>query len=165
MDNEKERVVFVEFSSVDGTPMIAETHETHANGVTSHDYGFEISKKWGLLSHYLGMGPVSPVELHQSFLNQEPVESVYWASPEVEIKEVSSMCVRLDALPESYTPEKLFNTLDVIECESGMVYCSVCDDWMPDYSPDYCEHIWPCRKCDIVSTPDERCTCTFEEED
>jgi hypothetical protein len=154
--------VFVEFSATDGTPYQVLTQEPHAHGLTCHDYGFDLSKKYGLLYHYLGMGPAeSTIELHDGIIVGEdgthiPIETIYWAAPGIAVKECSR-CKRLDTLPEKYTPEKLFDGWTAMNCEYGVIWCSECDDCFPDNPADYCEHVWECFICDVISTPDERC--------
>lgn len=46
--------------------------------------------------------------------------------------------------------------------EDKAVYCSECDDWLPDEYP--CDHIWWCSKTGWWSTPSERCGCKDMEE-
>lgn len=159
MDSEKERVVFVEFNS-DGTPWEVITQEHCYGYVRGHDYDFAVSKRYGLLFHESGSGPASAIKVYQSFQNDTPVTSSYWAPPDVGVEEVGT-CIRLEALPDEYTPEKLF---DGIECAGQMVWCSVCEDWTPDNCMDFCEHVWYCLDCNETSTPDERCECKEDEE-
>lgn len=44
------------------------------------------------------------------------------------------------------------------------VYCSECDDWLPDTNDDPCDHVWWCDKTCWWSTPSERCDCKDREQ-
>lgn len=158
MDPENETVVFVEFD--DEHPNSVITQEQHKWGTSYNYYDFEQSKRYGTLYHLSGFGSLYPLQLGQAFIRRDgqdiPVERVYWAIPDIQVEE-QGMCRRLEALPEQWTAEKLFDGAKVINAECGILWCSECEDYLPDYVPDYCKHIWECWICNEVSTPDERC--------
>lgn len=159
MGDHEGNIVFIEFDQ-DNRPYQVMTHESHAHGVTCHDYDFAYSKKYGeLLYHYTGMGPAESIELTDGFMvdeqgNQIPVDTIYWVAPGIEIKE-SPRSKRLENLPEPYTLENLFR--DATNCHYGIVWCAECEDSMPDDEYQFCEHVWYCKVCEELSTPDDRC--------
>jgi hypothetical protein len=75
---------------------------------------------------------------------------------------------RLRQLPMSFSDMKpgwdLLDWLKWNAIETDAVYCSACDDWLPDTSNAPCDHVWWCDKNGWWSTPSERCKCKDREE-
>jgi hypothetical protein len=157
-----EKIVYVEFDD-DGHPHSAMTHETDRRGeISVNDYDVAISKRFGLLYHLSGFGgSEDTITLQQPMHRNEdgslsPAELVYWVAPGIEVVGLE-VYKQLETLPEPYTVETMFDGLHSINCEYGILWCRVCQDFMPDVIADYCEHIWYCHECEEANTPDEQC--------
>ena len=152
---QNETIVFVEFST-EGYPYQVVTRRTLSNRTVMEDYDFDWSKKYGLLYSPAGFLSEHPIEMGQCVDEEHnPVEFAYWAASDVQVKE-PRLCKRLVELPEAYTAEKLFDFRSVIKCDR-IIWCSICQDCMPDNTADLCAHVWWCEICCEMSTPDERC--------
>lgn len=161
-DDYEGRIVFAQFDEHTGHPYVVLTHKQEEDGsFREHEYVFYCSKQYELMYYYTGDRRATPIQIHQGVYVQKdgshkPSTSVYWAAPDVEVKE-EGKCRRLKHLPRKYTARKLFDEYDVIVLASSPVYCSTCDDYFPDHVEEFCEHVWWCDECGDVSTPDDRC--------
>lgn len=129
-------------------------------------YDINLSKEYGYIWHASGGGGGGKVE----------VSGIYFASAGLSIKEKPSTLVsrvarkrnktrRLRSPPPSFALKDghdLFDWLMWNAIEGNTVWCSTCDDCMPETDP--CRHVWWCEKTTGWSTPSERCNCKDREE-
>lgn len=136
-------------------------------------YDVTLSKRHGYLFHASGFGGCEPVIVGSPYyasagfcISESPCTLIdsddnepYTSEKTRAIRE-RNKTRRLSAVPRAFKLEPGQDILDWLTChaiDTPSVYCSECDDSMPD--DELCEHCWWCEKISWFSTPSDRCGC------
>lgn len=135
-------IIFVEFDA-NGHPFTIATYNGRSTDYYDADYSKRDDRVYCSLSG--GENGASVYVAHD--------ENTYWVEDFVTVKETTAK--RRKTLPRRYS-KRILRELLVDDIHT--VYCSVCDDRLPDdVEVNPCPHIWWCSKDGQWSDPDERC--------
>lgn len=136
-------------------------------------YDVDYSKSYGYIFHMSGGGGGMEIETSGIYFSSgnpavkempvqyvDPKDEPPWEGSGTLAIRKRNRTRRLRKLPDLFKPRRGEDLLDWLEqnaIQGDSVWCSDCDDHLPEES--LCEHCWLCDATGMYSTPDERCGC------